>query len=211
MGDEPFKTQRETSTKSSSGTRKHSTIPHLAAYAAERARLLSGCYRRGDANDPEIYISALTAVLSIYDADLIREVTDPRTGIQTTEKFATFMPNVGELKIYCEAKAAHRERLKRLGDLPRPDFTRPRLEAPEAPAGSFAHVFVPENHDRYAKLVAWSETAPNKYWRFGKSSDGRSGIWVAYGVWDPDPTFMSGIGTLASKLADTLKPDEFPE
>jgi hypothetical protein len=35
-----------------------------ASYAAERARLLLGCYRTGDANDPETYVAAITAILS---------------------------------------------------------------------------------------------------------------------------------------------------
>ena len=64
----------------------------------ERAALLFGCYRRGDANDPDTYVAAVAAVLSLYEPDIIREATDPRTGIQTAEKFAAFMPNAGELK-----------------------------------------------------------------------------------------------------------------
>lgn len=200
MGDEPFRTQHETSTKTSFGRSTRSTSPHLAAYASERARVLFGCYRRGDANDPETYVAAISAVLALYDADLIREVTDPRTGIMTSEKYMSFMPNAGELRVYCETVATRKERLRRLGDLPRPDFTQSRLEAPEAPDGSFAHVFVPQDHARYPGLVEWSNTAPRKFWKFGKSSDGRSGIWVAHGVWDPDPLFMSKIGDIAVQI-----------
>jgi hypothetical protein len=145
--------------------------------------MLFGCYRRGDANDPEMYVSAIAAVLACYDIDLIREVTDPRTGICTTEKFMTFMPNAGELKVYCEAVAARRERIRKLGELPRPDFTQARLSAPPPAAGDLASVFVPDGHPRYSKLVEWAKTASARMWKFGRSSDNRVGIWIAYDVW----------------------------
>jgi hypothetical protein len=64
--------------------------------------LLFGQYRRGDANDPETYVAAVAAVLSCYSNDTIREATDPRTGISATEKFAAFMPNPGEVKLFCD-------------------------------------------------------------------------------------------------------------
>lgn len=50
--------------------------------------------------------------------------------------------------------------------------------------GRLAQVFVPEGHQRYAELVQWSATADVKWWKFGKSSDGRSGIWIPYNKWD---------------------------
>lgn len=146
--------------------------------------MLSGSYRRTDANDPDMYIAAIAAVLAMYDVDLIREVTDPRTGIGTTEKYAGFMPNAGELKLYCEARAAHKERMKRLGDLPKPNFNQARLAPPEAPAGYLANIFVPSDHSRYARLVEWAKTADVRLWKFGKASDGREGIWVDYKTWD---------------------------
>jgi hypothetical protein len=75
-------------------------------FASMRAKLLFGCYRRGDANDAETYVAAITLVLAQYPDNLIAEVTDPRSGIQTCEKFAAFMPNAGELKVYCEQVAS---------------------------------------------------------------------------------------------------------
>lgn len=76
-----------------------STNQRQAEYATERARLLFGCYRRGDANDPDTYAAAVAAVLSEYSADCIRSVTDPRTGIQSTSQF---LPTVAEVKAACE-------------------------------------------------------------------------------------------------------------
>lgn len=194
MGDEPYKTQRETFTNRRSQPSSHSTSPHHAAYATERARMLFGCYRRGDANDPETYVRAMAAVLSIYDADLIREVTDPRTGIQTTEKYMTFMPQSGELKVYCDSVAARRDRIQRLGSLPTPDFTRGRLPPPPPAPGDLATVFVPAGHPRCASLVEWAKTADPRLWKF----ESRPGIWVSYDTWDQRPA-------AARKFADIAK------
>lgn len=180
MGDEPYTKQQTTSSRSSA----RSTSPHQLAYATERAKILFGSYRRTDANEPDIYVAAIARVLSIFDADLIREVTDPLTGVATSEKFAAFMPNAGELKLYCEGRAAHRERLRRLGSIPPVDFNRPRLAPPERQPGDLATIFVPATHPRYSKLVEWADTADPRLWKFGPSSDGRQGIWVSYGTWD---------------------------
>jgi len=142
--------------------------------------VLFSSYRRGDANDPDGYVASISAVLSRYEPDLIREVTDPNTGIQTTEKFETFMPNVGELKRYLEGIVAHRQNLKRLG----PPL--PRLERwlpPQRAAGDLANVHVPHTNPRYAGLVKWSETASERLWLRGHNSEGIPGIWVDYGTW----------------------------
>lgn len=189
MGDEPFTTQRGTSTKTSGS----SWNPLRMAYATERAQVLFGSYRRGDANDPDRYVTAIAAVLSSYEPSLIQEVTDPNTGIAATEKFMTFMPNAGELKVYCDAMAARRERVQRLGKLPRADFT--RLSPPRPGPGDLATVFVPAAHNRYDSLVEWSKTAHPMYWKFEK----RPGIWVSYDVWDQRHT-------AAKRLSDYAKP-----
>ena len=172
--------------------------------------MLFGSYRRSDAADPDTYVAAVAAVLALYSTDLIREVTDPRTGIQTSEKFMAFMPNAGELKHYCEGIAARNERLKRLGERRAPDPQQARLAAPEGAPGSFAHVFVPPGHQRYAGLVEWARTANPKFFRYGKSSDGVDGIWVAYNVWDDGARGRSArsMGDAAAAVARDVKPDE---
>lgn len=171
--------------KSSPDDLKNSTSQPQAAYASKRAEVLFGCYRRGDANDPAHYVAAITAVLAMYEPDLIREVTDPRTGIQTTEKFMTFMPNAGELKRYCEGVARHRQRMKELAALPRPVPAARRLANPHIKVpGSLANIFVPEGHVRYQRLAEWAPTADPRMFRFGVSSDNRPGIWVSLWVWE---------------------------
>jgi hypothetical protein len=145
--------------------------------------VLFACYRRGDANDPDRYVAAIAAVLAVHDFDLIREVTDPRTGIMTDEKYMSFMPNAGELKVYCDGVSARKERLKKLGGF-KVDFDRMVLEPPPPAPGDKATIFVPTSNPRYSALVAWARTADDRLWAFGKSSDGCDGIWVAYGIWE---------------------------
>jgi hypothetical protein len=157
--------------------------------------VLFGSYRRGDANDPDAYVAAVAAVLSSYDTDLIREVTDPRTGIATNEKYMSFMPNAGELKVYCDGVAARRERLKRLGSLPAPDFSRARLPHPQPSPGDKATIFVPASNPRYGELLEWSKTADPRLFKFEQ----RPGIWVSYDTWD-----QRKVAT--RKLSDIAKP-----
>ena len=76
---------------------KSSTV--AAKYAAERAALMFGCYRKGDANDPETYTAAIAAILAEYSTEVIKHVTDPRTGLPRTMKF---MPNVAEVAEACD-------------------------------------------------------------------------------------------------------------
>lgn len=68
-------------------------------FAAERAGVMIGCFRKGDANDPKIYASAIIAILSEYPEDVIRRVTDPRTGIPRQLKF---LPNPAEIAEACD-------------------------------------------------------------------------------------------------------------
>jgi hypothetical protein len=72
----------------------------LKSYAAKRARLLFGCYRKGDANDPETYVAAITAVLSRFPEDVIKQVTHPAKGLPIR---TDFLPTVAEVHRACEA------------------------------------------------------------------------------------------------------------
>jgi hypothetical protein len=79
----------------------------LTKYAAERARLLLGCYRKGDANDPDTYVAAITATLARYPEDVIRDVTHPATGLPIQKDF---LPTVREVYLACEAIDGPRRR-----------------------------------------------------------------------------------------------------
>jgi hypothetical protein len=75
----------------------------LTSYAAQRAKLLLGCYRTGDANDPATYVAAITAVLARYPEDIITRVTHPVTGLPSKKDW---LPTVKEVCDACEETAA---------------------------------------------------------------------------------------------------------
>lgn len=97
--------------------------------AAERARLLLGCYRRADAMDPDTYVLAIATVLAVYDEWVILEATHPRTGIQASEKFKSWPPNSGELKQFCDDMSKRAARYAIYDKLPKPNRA-PRLPPP---------------------------------------------------------------------------------
>ena len=72
-------------------------------YAAERARLLLGCYRTGDANDPETYVAAIAAVLAQYSEGIVTQVTHPVTGLPSAK---SWLPTVKEVHDACEEAMA---------------------------------------------------------------------------------------------------------
>jgi hypothetical protein len=63
-------------------------------------------------------VAAVAAVLSLYQDWVIRVATDPRTGIGTVEPYTRYMPNPGELKLFCDNLAARAARLDRWRSLP---------------------------------------------------------------------------------------------
>ena len=66
-----------------------------------------GCFRTGDANDPEIYITAVIAVLCSYDADIVRRVTSPTIGLPSRLKW---LPSVAEVREECDRLVAIADR-----------------------------------------------------------------------------------------------------
>lgn len=78
---------------------------------AELTKILLGCFRKGEANDPEIYSGAVLAVLSDYPIEIVQAVVDPRTGLPSR---IDWYPTVAEVKRACEELAAPlRDRLAR--------------------------------------------------------------------------------------------------
>lgn len=79
------------------------------AEAAKYAKLLLGCYRTGDANDPEVYTAAVIAVLADYPSDVMAEVTDPRSGLPGKVRW---LPTVQEIRVACEEIHGRREQMR---------------------------------------------------------------------------------------------------
>ncbi len=73
----------------------------------KRAQLLLGCFRKGDAADPDTYVAAISVVLANYPDDIVAQVTDPMRGLASR---SNFLPNVKEVRDACEAIATDRSR-----------------------------------------------------------------------------------------------------
>ncbi len=71
--------------------------------ASESARMILGCYRKGEAEDADIYVRALVAILSSYPEVVVRRVSDPRIGIAGRSKF---LPTISEVRQDCETEMA---------------------------------------------------------------------------------------------------------
>jgi hypothetical protein len=103
--------------------------------AVDRARLLLGCYRRIDAQDPDTYVTAIAETLTHYDDWIIAQATHPWTGIQRTEKFKAWPPNSGELADFCDDLKKRAARYAYYDTLPKPDVVwhPPATNAPRLP------------------------------------------------------------------------------
>ena len=106
-----FKDLAETNVETSV-TPRAASLPALPRIdpeiAANRAAILFGCYRRADANDPDVYAAAVAAILSEYDEETVIAVTDPRTGIA---RRSNFLPTINEIDKACvERRAFHQQR-----------------------------------------------------------------------------------------------------
>jgi hypothetical protein len=86
---------------STSGQSRPSTCP--SEVAATRAGILLACYRKGDAEEPEIYVASVAAILSSYPLEVAYRVTDPRTGLGGKSQW---LPTVAEVRVACEAEMA---------------------------------------------------------------------------------------------------------
>jgi len=82
-----------------SGLSTHLSTKTGVETALQRAQILLGCYRKDDAADPETYAGAVAAVLAEYTTDIVRRVTDPRTGLPSRMQW---LPSVKEVRDACD-------------------------------------------------------------------------------------------------------------
>jgi len=75
--------------------------------ALKATAILLGCYRTGEANDPEVYISTVAAVLMRYPEAVVREAT----GIDGLPSKLKWLPTVSEVREECD-RINERERGK---------------------------------------------------------------------------------------------------
>lgn len=85
--------------------------------AATYAKMLLGCYRAGEANDPEVYTAAIIAVLCKYGEDVMRRVVDPADGLPSR---CQWLPTVKEVRDACAecSEATRRSHEPTFSELP---------------------------------------------------------------------------------------------
>lgn len=112
--------------------------------AAERTRFLCGCYRKGQADDPEVYVAAVATVLAAYPEDIVRRVTHPLYGLPSE---GDWLPTIHEVKAACERLMGP---LRAAEKRERASCETARLLAPPAkPAGPI---------ERERALAKWEDT-----------------------------------------------------
>lgn len=74
-------------------------------------KLLFSAYRLDQYSDPDGFMAQAAVVLSGYVPEIVTYITDPRTGIQRTQKFP---PTISEITDACEARTAALAREKSL-------------------------------------------------------------------------------------------------
>jgi hypothetical protein len=74
-----------------------------------------------------------------------------------------------------------------------------------AAQGQLANIFVPDTHARFASLCEWAKTTELKWWKFGKSSDGRNGIWIPLNVWQEGDGAIKRAEAHAAMTVDQLR------
>jgi len=143
----------------------------LALY---HSKLILGCYRADDVSDPQVYVTAIAAVLSRYPADIGVRLSDPKEGIAGRLKW---LPTVSEIKTACdELQAADLAAAKRKADLAEQWRLRDQFEEwfPQARPDPY-NVFVPTFAPQYAAMVERGGRPG-----FSVEDKTRPGVWVPH-------------------------------
>jgi hypothetical protein len=80
--------------------------------AARAAAKLFGCYPRNEANDPETFLTAATAILASYPEIVADRVCDPllRSSLPSKSKF---LPSIAEIRTACETEMVWHDAVER--------------------------------------------------------------------------------------------------
>lgn len=151
-----FKTIRLASVGPQSGSQQSSSKETSSsrpdpAYCLRRAKAICGCYRRDEAQDPETFAAALALVLGDYPTSIVDFIADPRTGVIT--KYPMGLPNVGQIKQFCDDTLRQQERLEHYAKLPKAP---PRVILPppvREPGTDYMSMF-----EKYGRPIGFFET-----------------------------------------------------
>jgi len=99
--------------------------------AKYHAKLILGCYRAAEVSDPDVYTTAIMALLTRYPADIGARLSDPKNGIAGWIKW---LPTVSEIREECDRlQAADVAAAKRRADAAEQWRLRDELERPLPP------------------------------------------------------------------------------
>ena len=160
MASDQFLTLRQAS--SSALTSSSPTCdPRMAARLAAK---LFGCYRASDANNPEAFLAAATAMLAQYPEAVASKVCDPIRGLCSTAKW---LPAIAEIREACEREMIWHDAVEKR-DRER-EHTRAVLAGHKAAVGSPEHQRVVKDFKELAglwpKAAARQATEPKDYAR----------------------------------------------
>lgn len=147
----------------------------------QRARLVCGCYRRDEAQDPEAFAAALAAVFGDYPASIVEYAADPRTGV--IKKFPMGLPNVGQISVFLDEIQARQDRIARYANLPKSEPYVREFQRAEP------NLFVPNTAARYQEMLTKREADTENRSCFVNGhvcfdSAKRDGIMVPHSWWD---------------------------
>lgn len=170
--------------------------------AAAAAKQILGFYDTIPAADQRAFTAGFVELLSTFPFPVIERAISPSRGLPAYVPYPNLAKFRELLDEWCEIYWEEQSR-KRIAPPADAKRSRPgRLENP--PPGHFGKMFVPANHARYAGLCEWAKTAEAKWWRFGKSSDGRDGIWVPINVFEEGQEAMKAIERAKTMTMDDL-------
>lgn len=147
---------------------------------ARQGRVLFSAYRASDFADPDGFAVQLAAILCEFSEEVVMYVTSPRTGMQRRSKWP---PTISEVLTACEE---HQDYLRKTREQ-KPIRNFALLSAPDTATrapGSWANIFCPDADPRYAKLCEAVKGEDPKFWIYGNSTDGRTGIHVSLKIWN---------------------------
>jgi len=193
-----FRTIQNQSAAQSTPKSESSASPRDLDWYQTQAKIICGCYRRDEAQDPETFAAALAAVLADYPEGIVTYAADPRTGVIT--KFPMGLPNIGQIKQFLDDAVERQDRLNRYAARPKPA----RAEVFDKPPPTEPNLFVPDTSSRYGALAKRAEREPARA-RFGSKvcKDGvrRTGVVVPLHWWEEPATLGDDV---LAKAAQTF-------
>lgn len=100
--------------------------------AQTNARILLGCYRQADAHDPEVYLTAIVAILAQFPPDIQAAVCNPASGLPSKSQW---VPTIAEIRAECDRIADYAVRAKARQKLAIRDIALPPPPPSDKPQG----------------------------------------------------------------------------